>query len=118
MLVPHLLSDGHKVTVIDPQWFGNAYLPEENPHLQVLKQDVRNIEAFHDICKEHEAVIYLAGLTNNDFYAQRKEMGDIINRAIFPYVIKAAKEAKVGRFILASSVAVYGSSDHDATEEE
>jgi len=118
MLVPHLLAAKHNVTVYDAQWFGDGWLPKENGHLSVIKGDIRDIDLFAEACKGQDAIVYLAGLTNNDFYEKCRELGDIVNRVIFPNIIDVAKEAKVKRFVLASSVAVYGSSDHEATEDE
>ena len=43
VLIPLLLADGHNVTSIDTQWFGNS-LPE-HPQLRNLKLDVRDTDA-------------------------------------------------------------------------
>ena len=43
VLVPQLLADGHSVTSVDTQWFGDA-LPS-HPRLKNLKLDIRDTDA-------------------------------------------------------------------------
>ena len=61
VLVPLLLADGHSVTSVDTQWFGNA-LPE-HPQLTNLKLDVRNIDEIP--LDGVDAVIHLANIAND-----------------------------------------------------
>ena len=117
MLVPRLIAEGHRVTVYDAHWFGDGYLPDHQ-RLRVFRDDLRNADLFSQVCEGQDAIIYLAGLTNNDLYERRRSIGDAVNKAIFPFVVETAKAAKIKRFIFASSVAAYGSSDHDATEND
>ena len=42
VLVPKLLKRGHKVQVLDAQWFGNFH--STHPNLTVTKGDVRDID--------------------------------------------------------------------------
>ena len=42
VLIPELLEDGHKVTNLDNQWFGNYLKP--HPNLKLIKGDIREIE--------------------------------------------------------------------------
>ena len=42
MLTQNLLSENHKITVLDTQWFGNELHP--NPNLKILKEDIRNLD--------------------------------------------------------------------------
>ena len=118
MLVPWLLGAGHKVTVYDAMWFGRGFLPADNGNLTVVKGDVRYQQLFRQACKGKDAVIYLAGLTKDAMCIAEPLLHDDVNRAAFPNVLQIAKEEGVRRFIFASSVAAYGSSDDDATEEE
>ena len=115
-LVPHLLADGHKVTVFDAQHFGDGSLPKQNDSLKVIKGDVRDAVAFRNACKDQEAVIYLAGLTNNDMCEKYPELSISINRKGFAQAMDSAMNAGVKRFIFASSVAGYGSSEAPAIE--
>ena len=61
VLIPLLLADGHSVTSIDNQWFGNA-LPE-HPKLTNLKQDVRETDQIP--LDGVDAVIHLANIAND-----------------------------------------------------
>ena len=118
MLVPWLLAAGHKVTVYDAMWFGRGHLPGDNGNLTVVKGDVRYQKLFRKACKGKDAVIYLAGLTKDAMCIAEPLLHDDVNRAAFPNVLQIAQDEGVKRFIFASSVAAYGSSDDDATEEE
>ena len=43
VLTAQLLQDGHQITVVDTQWFGNHLKP--HPRLTVLKQDTRDVNS-------------------------------------------------------------------------
>ena len=58
-LVPHLLGDGHTVTVFDRLYFGSGFLPY-NDHVKVVKGDIRDLEAWKAVCEGQDADIYLA----------------------------------------------------------
>jgi nucleoside-diphosphate-sugar epimerase len=115
MLVPWLLSDGHKVTVFDIQFFGHGHLPD-NANLRVIKGDVRDIRGIRDACVGQDAVIWLASLSNNAMCERFPVLHDRINKDAVAIGAFAARTAGVKRFIYASSVAAYGSSDDDAEE--
>lgn len=117
MLVPWLVADGHRVTVFDTAWFGDGHLPGDNGNLSIIKGDVRNTDLFRAACDGKDAVIYLASLSNNTMCERDPRLADQVNRDGFPPALKAAKDAGVRRFIYASSVAAYGSSDEDARED-
>lgn len=116
MLVPQLLSDGHRVTVYDVQWFGRGHLPGDNDQLTVIKGDVRYLDLFKTACEGKDAIIYLAGLSNNEMCEKKPLLHDAVNRDAFPPVVAIAKAAGVKRFIFASSVAAYGSSENCVQE--
>ena len=68
MLVPFLLADGHKVTVLDTMWFGSGHLPD-NPNLTIIKGDIRDKAVLKDASTGCDAVIWLASVSNNAMYA-------------------------------------------------
>ena len=41
-LVPDLLEKGYKVTVYDIMYFGDHFLPKNNPNLKVIRGDIRD----------------------------------------------------------------------------
>lgn len=116
-LVPHLLADGHVVTVYDSLLFGSGDLPD-NDKCRLIKADVRDEKAWQDACKDQEAVIYLASISRELMCQNNEKLAYAVNVESFRPAVTAAKEAGVKRFIYGSSVAVYGSSDHDAKEDE
>lgn len=116
-MVPHLLADGHNVTVYDTLYFGNGHLPE-NGMLELIRGDVRNQDSFRAACEGQDAAIYFASISQDAMCQASPDLAQSINVDAFGPCVLIAKQCGVKRFIYASSVAVYGSSDHDATEDE
>lgn len=117
-LVPHLLADGHKVTVYDTLMFGDGWLPKENGSLVIVKADVRDQKAWKGVCTGQDAVIYLASISREALCQAKPKVAQAVNVDCFGPDVRIAKEAGVKRFIYASSVAVYGSSEKDAKESD
>ena len=115
-LVPHLLADGHNVTVLDSMWFGSGHLPD-NANLTIFKGDVRNTDDLEVAAEDCDAVIYLASISSDAMCQRDPALAHAVNEAAFLPVVRTCKAAGVRRFIYASSVAAYGSSDFDATED-
>ena len=116
-LVPQLLADGHVVTVYDHMLFGNAHLPD-NDNCTLIKADVRDLTAWAKACEGQDAVIYMASISRELMCQNNEKLAYSVNVESFRPAVVAARDAGVKRFIYASSVAVYGSSDHEMTEEE
>lgn len=113
MLVPWLLEKGHHVTALDTQWFGTGHLPD-NGNLEIIQGDIRTDfeRAVHGI----DAVIYLASLSNNEACEHYPDLAEQVNVSHFAENVSAARAAGVAKFIYASSVAVYGSTEIEADE--
>ena len=116
MLVPQLLADGHEVAVYDTQWFGDGHLPKGNGNLEVIRADVRKELHMVRACEGRDAVINLAGISSEAMCQKSPRLAKTVNTEGMVVVAASAMTAKVERFILASSVAAYGSGDNDALE--
>lgn len=116
-LVPHLLAEGHKVTVYDTLMFGNGFLPTDNENLKIVKADVRDSMSWGAVCEGHEAVIYLASISRELMCQQYPDLAKSVNVDCFEPDLEIAKYKGVKRFIYASSVAVYGSSEIPVKED-
>jgi nucleoside-diphosphate-sugar epimerase len=117
-LVPQLLARGYKVTVYDIMFFGNAFLPRDNPDLRVVDGDIRDTAKFAATVAGHQAVAHLACISNDASFELDEDLSTSINLNAFEPLVLAAKNAGVKRFIYASSSSVYGVSDkRDVTED-
>ena len=58
-LVPELLKHGYKVTVYDIMYFGDDFLPKNNPNLKIIRGDIRDIKLLEKSCTNHEFFGYL-----------------------------------------------------------
>lgn len=115
-LVPHLLGDGHYVTVYDTFSFGDPGLPKSNDHLNIVKADVRDKTAWKSVCTGKDAIIYLASVSREAMCQKYETLAHQINVEALGPDIEIAKGEGVSQFIYASSVAVYGSSNKPANE--
>jgi nucleoside-diphosphate-sugar epimerase len=114
VLVPKLLARGHKVQVLDAQWFGN-FLPT-HPNLTVTKGDVRDIDNInlHGI----DTVIHLSSVANDPCGdLDPKLTWEISALATMQLADKAVRQG-VKQFIYASSGSVYGIKDEDQVTED
>ena len=104
VLIPLLLADGHNVTSIDTQWFGNA-LPE-HPQLTNLKLDVRDVDAIP--MDGVDAVIHLANIANDPAVELNPTLSWEVNVLAGQQLADRAVRAGVKHFLFASSGSVYG----------
>ncbi len=118
LLVPQLLARGYKVTVYDTLYFGDHFLPKQNPNLEVIRGDIRDVARLADAVKGHDAFVSLACISNDASFELDEQLSTSINMDAFEPMVKAAKSAGVKRFVYASSSSVYGVSDKpDVTED-
>lgn len=118
LLAPQLLARGYKVTVFDIMYYGDDFLPKDNPNLRVVKGDIRDTAALKGALDGVDAVISLACISNDASFELDENLSTSVNLDAFEPMVIAAKEAGVKRFIFASSSSVYGVSDSpDVTED-
>ena len=117
MLVPRLLQEGHRVTVLDLMIYGEDVLPK-NPALTVIKGDIRNQELMKSSIPGHDVVIHLACISNDPSFELNPELGRSINLDPFRPMVEISKNAGVKRFFYASSSSVYGIKDEPNVHED
>lgn len=118
LLVPQLLSHGYKVTVYDTLFFGDDFLPKDNPNLQIVRGDIRDTARMAAALPGHDAFISLACISNDASFELDEKLSTSINMDAFEPMVAAAKQAGVRRFIYASSSSVYGVSDQPEVTED
>jgi len=118
LLVPQLLSRGHEVTVYDIMYFGNSFLPKDNPKLKVIEGDIRDSAKLEESCKNHEVFISLACISNDASFELDENLSTSVNLDAFEPMVIAAKKSGIKRFIYASSSSVYGVSDKPNVTED
>jgi len=118
LLTPQLLKAGHRVTVYDIMYYGDHFLPKENPNLTVIQGDIRNTAKLTEALKGIDVVIHMACISNDASFELDENLSKTVNYDAFEPMVIAAKKMGVKRFIYASSSSVYGVSDApDVTEE-
>ncbi len=118
-LVPALINEGHKVTVLDLYLYGEVFADlAGNPNLREVKGDIRDVATVEGALKGCDCVIHLACISNDPSYDLDPALGKSINHDAFRPLVKAAKRAGIRRFIYASSSSVYGVKDEPEVTED
>jgi len=117
-LVPDLLKKGYKVSVYDIMFFGDQFLPKNNPNLQIINGDIRDQNSIEKYCKGHDAFVNLACISNDSSFELDQKLSKSINYDAFEPMILAAKRAGIKRFIHASTSSVYGVSKEKHVTED
>lgn len=120
VLIPKLLAEGHRVTVLDLYLYGEDLFAEYrgNPNLIEVKGDMRDPAVVAKAMAGCTAVIHLACISNDPSFELNPDLGKSINFDAFRPLVKAAKKEGVTRFIYASSSSVYGiKSEPQVTED-
>jgi nucleoside-diphosphate-sugar epimerase len=111
VLIPRLLDRGYKVDVVDLFWFGN-HLPRQ---VGILNKDIFQLTA--EDLEPYDQVIFLAGLSNDPMAEHSPSNNFIFNAAAPAFLAYTAKNAKVKRYIYASSCSVYGYTENELYDE-
>ena len=114
VLTEQLLRDGHQITVVDTQWFGNHLKP--HTQLLVLKQDSRDVDSIP--LKGVEAIIHLANIANDPGVEMNPTLSWEVNVLATQQLADRAVRAGVKQFIFASSGSVYGVKDDPQVTED
>ena len=116
VLGPMLLELGHEVVGLDTDYFSACTFTGKLAEIKTIKRDVR--EELADVITGHDAIIHLAGLSNDPLGDYDPTLTEEINYRASVKIAKLAKQAGVERFIFASSCSNYGASgDNFLTEE-
>ena len=116
VLVPMLLERGHEVVGYDSDLFRACTFGGEVVEVPTVVKDVRDAEP--DDIAGCEAVIHLAGLSNDPLGDYDPSLTDAINHVGSMRLAEAAKRAGAGRFLFASSCSNYGAAGQDFLDED
>jgi nucleoside-diphosphate-sugar epimerase len=114
LLTGTLLQDGHQVTVVDTQWFGDYLKP--HPSLVVIKADIR--DALPEWFAGTEAVLHLANIANDPSVDLDPTLSWEVNVLAAQRLADEAQRAGVKQFIYASSGSVYGVKEEEKVTED
>jgi nucleoside-diphosphate-sugar epimerase len=117
VLTKMLLEKSHDVVGYDTEYYGsNELYPRDHSYRQIVK-DIRDVAA-EDV-RGFDAVIHLAGLSNDPLGALAPLLTEEINYEGTVKLARLAKEAGVDRFIYSSSQSMYGiSNSQDELDED
>ena len=107
VLIPELLKEGHKITNVDNQWFGNFL--SNHPNLNNLKIDVRDTESIP--LENIDVIVHLANIANDPAVELNPTLSWEVNVLASQQLADKAKRKGIKQFIFASSGSVYGIKD-------
>jgi len=103
-ITKHLLSNNHKVVVVDNLWFGNKHAKHKN--LKIIKEDVRNFDKLN--IKNIHTIIHLANIANDPTVEMNPTLSWEVNVLASKIIAEHAIKNKVKKIIFFSSGSVYG----------
>jgi nucleoside-diphosphate-sugar epimerase len=117
VLVPKLLSRGYKVKVFDLFLYAPTTLFAKHANLEVIPGDLRNYELVKNSLKDVDAIINLAGVSNDPSSDLDPDLTRKVNIEATKFLIDTARDMGIPRFVSASSSSVYGIKEEpDVTE--
>lgn len=116
VLTPMLKAHGHEVVGLDTNFFKRCLFVGELTEVPAFATDVRRLD---DVELEgFDAVIHLAGLSNDPLGDYRPNLTEEINQQASIQLAKLAKAAGIPRFLFASSCSNYGAAGADFLDEQ
>lgn len=122
VLVPELLANGARVTVLDRFFFGREPLSgvAGHPGLRIVQGDIRDAGGVDRLlgAQPFSALVHLAAISNDPTSELDPDLTRSVNKSAVEHLMRSAKQAGVERFLYASSASVYGIKDDPAVTEE
>ena len=116
VLAQRLIRMGHEVQGLDIGYFADCIVGDRPADPPTWNVDIRDVESKH--LDGIDAVVHLAGLSNDPLGALNESLTDAINRDGTLRLLDVARNAGVGRFVYASSQSMYGVAATDAELDE
>lgn len=117
-LVPHLLSDGWRVRVMETQIFGNPIADLEGDGCQFVQGDITKVDDCKRAMEGVTDVIHLAGIVTDELVDMNHGKGWAVNVGGTLNLLEIAADMLVSRFIYASSSSVYGTAAQEGIPNE
>lgn len=115
-MVPMLIEKGYDVVGLDTDLYSRSTFGKGIVEIPEIKKDVRDVEL--DDLSGFEAVLHLAGLSNDPLGNLNPQLTEEINYRASVKLAKLAKQAEVSRFIFSSSCSNYGAGGEDWLDEQ
>lgn len=117
VLVPMLDKEGFEVVGLDSDLYQRCtFTGDISPAHYTIKKDVRDVE-ISDL-EGFDAVIHLAGLSNDPLGDYNPELTEDINERASVRLAQLAKKSETKRFLFASSCSNYGAAGSDFLAED
>jgi len=116
LLVPLLWARNHEVVGLDSGLFRACTLKAIRPVEHTIRKDIREVEA-RDL-EGIDAVIHLAGLSNDPLGDLHPRFTYEINHEASVRLAELARRAGIRRFLYASTCSVYGAAGDDLLDED
>jgi nucleoside-diphosphate-sugar epimerase len=113
VLIERLLDEGYAVTVLDALMYGDDGIRHVvgRPGFELVKGDLRNIEAVVAACRFADAVVHLGALVGDPACGLDEQLTLQINRDATFTAAAIARGLGIKRFVFASTCSVYGATD-------
>ncbi len=117
MLTRLLIEKGYQVIGLDTNYYSGCHFDEYHfPQLNQIIKDIRDISK--DDLDNVDAIVHLAGLSNDPLGAFDSKLTDEINFQATVKLAEIAKQSGIERFVYASSCSMYGiAGDEEVTED-
>jgi nucleoside-diphosphate-sugar epimerase len=118
-LLPRLLDQGYQVRVLDLLIYGDQpiYKWLNDPRLEVMQADFRQIDQVVRAMQDVDAVIHLGAIVGDPACALDEGLTTEINLMATRMIAEVAKGCGVRYFIFASTCSVYGASEQVLDED-
>lgn len=120
VLAPMLMERGHDVVGLDSDLFEECTFAGQLADVRAIQTDTRDFSAAKlslDELSQFDAIIHLAGLSNDPLGDYRPHLTQDINYLASVNLAQMAKQAGVKRFLFASSCSNYGAAGQDFLDE-
>jgi nucleoside-diphosphate-sugar epimerase len=115
VMAPFLAQAGHEVVGLDSDLFEQCTFGEEPQDFPSIRKDLRDVE-YADL-EGIEAVIHLAGLSNDPLGNLNPDLTYDINYHASVRLARLAKEVGIARFLFSSSCSTYGAAGEKILDE-
>jgi nucleoside-diphosphate-sugar epimerase len=116
VMVPILIAEGHEVVGLDSDLYKSCTFAEGVAEIPDITCDIRDVEK--DDLIDCDAIIHLAGLSNDPLGNLDPEITMEINHIATVRLAELAKEAGISRFVFSSTCSVYGAAGKEIVDEE